>query len=185
MTFAQFQRFAPLLIVAAGFVLVPLVVHRFFPEELRTTMIELRAAPATVAPIAFEDDAGRKITLERFRGRFVLLNLWATWCPPCKAEMPSLNALAARFPATELSIVPISVDEAGIGAARRYYAEYRLDRLALYVDPSMDAMRKLAAVGIPTTLLLDREGREIGRLVGAAQWDSPAIVEGLARVLGH
>jgi thiol-disulfide isomerase/thioredoxin len=185
MTKTQLRRLSPLLIVAAGFILVPLLVHRFFPAELRTTMLDLRATPAPLAPVEFQDDAGRKITLDRFHGRFVLLNFWATWCPPCKAEMPSLNSLASHFPATDLSVVPVSVDEAGVAAVRRYYAEFHLDRLPLYVDPSMDAMHGVAAIGIPTTLLLDRDGREIGRLVGAAQWDSPAIVEGLAKVLAR
>jgi thiol-disulfide isomerase/thioredoxin len=185
MTVTQLRRLAPLLIVAAGFILVPMLVHRFFPDELRTTMFELRAAPASLAPVEFQDETGRKIALDRFHGRFVLLNFWATWCPPCRAEMPSLNSLAAHFPATELSIVPVSVDVAGVVAARGYYSELRLDRLPLYVDPSMGAMHAVAVVGIPTTLLLDREGREIGRLVGAAQWDSPAIIEGLAKVLAR
>jgi len=185
MTATQLRRLAPLLIVAAGFILGPILVHRLFPYELRTTMLDLRATPAPLAPVEFQDDAGRKITLDRFHGRFVLLNFWATWCPPCKAEMPSLNSLASHFPTTDLSIVPVSIDAAGVVAARSYYAELRLDRLQVYVDPSMDAMHAIAAVGIPTTLLLDRDGREIGRLVGAAQWDSPAIMEGLAKVLAR
>jgi thiol-disulfide isomerase/thioredoxin len=170
------RRAAPLLIVAAGFVLVPLLVHRFSPDELRTTMIDLREAPRPLPPIEIQTDAGEKITLERFRGKFVLLNFWATWCPPCKAEMPSLNALASRIAAKDLVIVPVSVDAAAIAQVHLYYVALKLDRLPLYADPSM--------VGIPTTLLIDRDGREIGRLVGPAQWDSPAIVEGLSRLVG-
>ena len=178
------RRAAPLLIVAAGFMLVPLLVHRFSPDELRTTMLDLREAPRPLPPVKVQTDAGEKITLDRFHGKFVLLNFWATWCPPCKAEMPTLNALAAHFPVKDLVVVPVSVDAAGVFAAHRYYAEFKLDRLPIYADPTMDAMQALAVVGIPTTLLIDRDGREIGRLIGPARWDASAIVEGLSRLAG-
>ena len=179
------RRAAPLLIVAAGFVLVPLLVHQFSPGELRTTMLDLREAPHSLPPVEIQTDAGENITLERFRGKLVLLNFWATWCPPCKAEMPSLNALAGHFAAKDLAIIPVSVDAATITQLRNYYSEFKRDRLPLYADPAMEAMHALGVIGIPTTLLIDREGHEISRLVGAAQWDAPAIVEGLSGIIGR
>jgi thiol-disulfide isomerase/thioredoxin len=178
------RRLIPFLIIVAGFVLVPLLVHKFSAVELRTTMLDLHGAPRTLPPIEFLNDAGRKITFDHFRGRFVLLNFWATWCPPCKEEMPSLNSLASRFPAKDLAIVPVSVDAAGIAQIRGFYSKLKLHRLSIYLDPTMDAMHKLGAVGIPTTLLLDRAGGEIGRLVGPAQWDSPAMIEGFSKLFG-
>jgi thiol-disulfide isomerase/thioredoxin len=182
---ALLRRLAPLLIVAAGFVIVPLLVQRFSSGELRTEMLELEETPRPLPPIEIQDHAGEKLALDRFRGKFVLLNFWATWCAPCKAEMPSLNLLASHIPASDLVILPVSVDAAPIAQVHQYYAALKLDRLGLYADPSMAAMRMLAVVGIPTTLLIDREGREIARLVGPAQWDSPAIVEGLAKIVGR
>jgi len=181
---SMLRRAAPLLILAVGFVVVPLVVQKFSSTELRTAMPDLRAAPHALAPVEFRDASGNKITVDRFHGQVVLLNFWATWCVPCKAEMPSLNALASHFP-KGLAIVPVSVDAAGIGPIRRYYSDLKLDRLPIYSDPSTDAMRALGVIGIPTTLLLDREGREIARLIGPAQWDSPAMIEGFSKLIGE
>jgi thiol-disulfide isomerase/thioredoxin len=176
---ANLRRFAPLLIIIAGFAVVPLVTRMLGSGDLRTEMPDLRAAPQALPAVTVIDGAGRTATPADFRGRVVLLNFWATWCVPCRSEMPSLNALAARLPAKEFAVVPVSVDSNGAPAVRSYYAGLKLDRLPVYLDAQMDAMRTLGVVGIPTTLILDGDGREIGRLVGPAQWDAPAIVKGL------
>jgi thiol-disulfide isomerase/thioredoxin len=178
------RRFAPLLIIAAGFVLVPLLVHRLFPPNLPATMPALNPQPHPLPEITFTDGAGRKFTVASFRGSVVLLNFWATWCVPCKEEMPSLNALAARLPAKTLTIVPVSIDVSGASAVRAYYRQLGLDKLPVFLDPSSEAMHRLAVVGIPTTILIDRDGQEIARQIGPAQWDAPAIVDGLARLAG-
>jgi thiol-disulfide isomerase/thioredoxin len=176
-------RLVPIVIVAAGFFLAPLLVRQFFPMQLPSTMPALHASPRPLPAFEFRDGDGRKLTLADFRGRFVLLNFWATWCAPCKEEMPSLNALAARVSTKVLAIIPISVDVAGTVSVRRYYKEFALDRLSVYADPTSDAMHALGIIGIPTTLLINSDGLEIGRLVGAAQWGAPAIVEGLSKVI--
>ena len=160
-----------------------MLARKLFPPDLPATMPALHAAPLALPAIEFQDAVGNKVTLERFRGRFVLLNIWATWCGPCKAEMPSLNALAAHMPAKNFAIVPISVDVSGAVAVRGFYKDYALDRLAIYIDPASNAMHALGVIGIPTTLLIDRDGREIARQIGPLQWDAPAVVDGIARMI--
>lgn len=173
-------RFAPLLIVIAGFVAVPLVSRFLGPGDLRTEMPELRPTPLRLPPITLTDGTGRTTALADFHGHVVLLNFWATWCAPCRDEMPSLNALAAQPSVKELAIVPVSVDTNAASAVRDYYGALKLDRLPVYLDEQMKAMHGLGVVGIPTTIILDADGREIGRLVGPARWDAPAIVKGLS-----
>jgi thiol-disulfide isomerase/thioredoxin len=178
----RLRRAAPLIVVLAGFALLRLLAHFYFRDELPATMPALHEHARPVANIEFQDADGRSVTLDRFRGKLVLLNIWATWCVPCKAEMPSLNSLASRVSANDVAIVPISIDTAGVAQVRRFYKDFALDALPVFVDPAAKTMHALGVVGIPTTLVVDHAGREIARRIGPAQWDSPQIVEGIAKL---
>jgi thiol-disulfide isomerase/thioredoxin len=121
--------------------------------------------------------------LADFRGRVVLLNLWATWCVPCRQEMPTLDRLQARLGGPDFQVIALSIDRTGAPAVRAFYEEIGVRHLPLFLDTTGNAVRQLNAPGLPTTLLLDRAGREIGRFVGPAEWDSPAIVETIEKAL--
>ena len=135
----------------------------------------LHDAPRDVPELRFVD-GDRAAALSDFAGRTVLLNLWATWCAPCVAEMPTLDALQARLGGPDFEVLALSLDTSGTDAVRDFHARLGLEHLGLYVDPSAGASTALDAVGLPTTLLIDPAGREIGRLTGAAEWDSAAMV---------
>lgn len=142
-------------------------------------------APKPVASIAFEDQRGRARNLADFRGKVVLLNIWATWCGPCRREMPSLDRLQEMLGGPDFEVVALSIDRSGLEAVHKFYADVGIRNLSIYVDSSGKATRELAAVGVPATLLIDRDGREIGRLVGPAEWDEPGIVQFLKRVVAR
>ena len=139
------------------------------------------AAAKHIPDLQFEDSAGRAHTLADFKGKFVLLNLWATWCAPCREEMPALDRLQAELGGPRFQVLALSVDQQGPQIARKFFADVGVKSLALYVDRSAQATFKLGAVGLPTTLLVDPAGREIGRHVGPAKWDSPEFVASLRR----
>lgn len=147
-----------------------------FAQAAQPKIPFLHTGPREVPEITFQDAEGKSRHLSDFRGRVVLLNIWATWCAPCRQEMPTLDRLQARLGGADFEVVALSVDRLGIDAVRDFYAEIGVRRLSIYVDPSMKATRLLAVPGLPTTLLLDHLGREIGRLIGAAEWDAPEIV---------
>lgn len=136
----------------------------------------LHEVPRPIVPTVFQDEHGRVRSLADFRGKVVLLNIWATWCSPCRREMPALDRLQAALGSPEFEVVALSVDRAGLRPVRQFYEEMGIRHLAIYVDPTAKASRELAAVGIPTTLLIDREGRELARLTGPAEWDAPEMV---------
>jgi len=115
--------------------------------------------------------------LADFKGKVVLLNIWATWCGPCRNEMPALDRLQAGLGGSDFEVVALSIDRGGMDAVRKFFADIGIGTLAMYLDSSGQALRTLSALGLPTTLLIDREGREIGRLIGPADWDSPEMVE--------
>ena len=133
--------------------------------------------PVPLPEVRFTDGEGRSLTLADFRGRIVLLNLWATWCTPCREEMPTLDRLQARFGGTDFEVVALSIDHDGIAAVRKFYQEIGIKHLRIYNDPTTDAAARLSVIGIPATLLIDREGREVGRALGPAEWDALEVVE--------
>ena len=147
-------------------------------------LFQLHASPRPVPDIAFEDGQGRNRALSEFRDRFVLVNLWATWCAPCREEMPALDRLQQKLGGPGFQVLALSVDSGGAAVVKRFYDEIGIRSLVIYVDPAMRAMGTLAVVGIPTTLLLDRQGREIGRRTGPARWDAPGAVRAITGYMG-
>jgi thiol-disulfide isomerase/thioredoxin len=139
--------------------------------------------PRTLPEIRFQDDQGHDLTLADFRGRVVLLNVWATWCVPCRKEMPALDRLQAQLGGNDFHIVPLSVDREGIAPVKRFYQEVGVEKLSIYVDPSGRGSPSLAIPGVPTTLLIDPEGREVARKMGAAEWDGPEMVSLVERTM--
>ncbi|NOU04710.1 MAG: TlpA family protein disulfide reductase [Hyphomicrobiaceae bacterium] len=135
-----------------------------------------KSPPEAVVPIKFEDGEGKALTLDAFKGKVVLLNLWATWCAPCRKEMPALDRLQGQVGGADFEVVALSVDRAGAKAGQKFLTETGVKNLKLYADATARMGSELRAVGLPTTLLLDRQGREIGRLVGPAEWDSAEAV---------
>ena len=128
---------------------------------------ELLPAPA----ITFLDQSGAKLSLEGFRGKVVVLNLWATWCTPCVAEMPTLDRLQQQLQGLDVVVIALSIDRGGPNVVKGFFDENGIKHLGVYVDPSMRVQADLKTIGLPTTILIDREGRERGRLVGPAEWD--------------
>jgi len=135
-----------------------------------------RKAPQALAEFKFQDAEGKERTLADWRGKVVLLNLWATWCLPCRKEMPALDRLQTALGSDRFEVVAISVDRKGLEASRKFLADTEVKKLALYVDASARLMSDVRAVGLPATLLIDAQGREIGRLLGPAEWDSEDAV---------
>ncbi|HVB78751.1 MAG TPA: redoxin family protein [Candidatus Binataceae bacterium] len=142
------------------------------------------AKPRAVPEFRFQDEAGRPLSLADFRGKVVLLNIWATWCPPCRKEMPTLDRLQAKLGGSDFQVVALSIDEKGASAVRAFFQEIGVRALKIYVDPSMRATTALGVPGVPTTLLIDRSGREIGRHLGPADWDSAPVVQTLRERIG-
>lgn len=140
--------------------------------------------PRVVPDLQFTDGDGRALSLADFRNRPVLLNIWATWCVPCRKEMPSLDRLQAELGASQLLVLPVSIDREGLPVVQKFYRELGLAALGVYLDKTGRAASAVNTVGVPTTILIDRDGREIARKVGAAAWDDPALVALIRQHLG-
>ena len=142
--------------------------------------------PKPAPALAFQDAQGNRLSLEDFRGQVVVLNLWATWCGPCRREMPSLDHLQAEEGGAGL-VLPLSVDRADLAQIQAFYQDTGIQHLNIYRDPSAAASRALGAFGLPTTLVIDAEGREVGRVIGPAEWTAPkpAALRGVMAKTAH
>ena len=155
------------------------------PTDLRNarnqfTHLEPLKRPSLVPLLAEEN---RIVDLQAFRGQLVLLNLWATWCPPCLEELPALDRLQARFADTPLRVVPVSIDEGAIERPISFVRRLGLRNLQVYQDFSGRVQDEFALYGLPITYLVDRQGRVRGYIVGATAWDSPEAIRFLQHYL--
>jgi thiol-disulfide isomerase/thioredoxin len=141
--------------------------------------------PAPLPMLPFTDATGKAMTLADYRGRGVVLNLWATWCMPCVAEMPALAVLAEKLKGADIAVLPLSSDHGGVPVVEKFYTDHRISDLPVLLDHEGDDARTLNVRGIPTTLLIDPQGREVGRTEGAVAWGDDAAVARLKALIGH
>lgn len=139
--------------------------------------LRVQEAPVAVPDFRFEDGSGRPRTLADFRGRYVLLNIWATWCAPCREEMPALARLQKKLGGDDFEVLALSIDSGGAPAVRQFFRETGVEGLGIYLDRSLQVNSALRIVGVPTTVLLDRQGREVARHLGPAEWDSAQAMQ--------
>jgi len=136
-----------------------------------------------VPDLAFEDGTGAPRTLAEFKGRVVLLNIWATWCPPCREEMPSLDRLQGKLGGEDFIVVALSIEQGGVDVVEEFYREIGIENLGIFVTHSGSIASRLGIPGIPATLLIAPSGREVGRMIGPAKWDSQEAIEFIGPLL--
>lgn len=137
--------------------------------EMQKFTLSAERKPA--ASTEFLDPNDRPVTLDAFRGKVVLVNLWATWCVPCREEMPALDRLQQKRGGKDFAVVAVAQDRSGRAKVEMFLGQIGARHLASYLDTTMKSGRSWGVYGLPTSLLIDRQGREIGRLVGIAEWD--------------
>ncbi len=150
--------------------------------------VNVAESPLKIPDLAFQDASGQKVTLDRFRGRTVLLNLWATWCVPCRKEMPALDALEVKLGGPGFQVVAINIETRDPNKPKAFLKEVGVQHLAYYADPEAKVFQDLKAIGrafgMPTTLLVDPKGCEIGTIAGPAEWASDDAVKLIKAALG-
>ena len=163
--------------------------HRIAPlAHGEVAALTMATTPLRLPDLTFEDADGKPKKLSDWRGRTVLVNLWATWCVPCRKEMPALDALQTRLGGSGFEVVTLNIDTRDADKPKAWLQEVGITKLAYYADPSAKAFQDLKAVGrafgMPTTILLDPAGCEIGTIAGPAEWASDDAVKLIQAALG-
>jgi len=150
--------------------------------------VNVAKSPLKIPDLAFEDASGKPLTLAHWRGRTVLLNLWATWCVPCRKEMPALDALEQRLGGPDFEVVTVNIDTRDPEKPKTWLKEVGIAKLIYYADPAAKTFQDLKAVGrafgMPTTVLLDPQGCEIGTIAGPAEWASDDALNLIQAAIG-
>lgn len=138
--------------------------------------LQVAGQPRPATPLSFQNAKGEPVTLEAFRGRAIVLNLWATWCAPCRKEMPALDELQAKLGSADFEVVAVNIDTRNFEKPKQFLAEIKVEKLGYYADPTARIFQDLKAAGrafgMPTTLVIDRNGCELAWLAGPAEWAS-------------
>ena len=145
--------------------------------------LNFHSAPLATTDVAFTSEDGQEMTLADFEGKYIVLNFWATWCAPCRKEMPHLSALQDIMGGDNFEVVTIATGRNPLPAMQRFFAEIEVDNLPLHTDPRQALARNLGVLGLPATLIIDPEGREIARMQGEADWSSENAIAILQTLL--
>ncbi len=150
--------------------------------------VNVAQSPLKLPDLAFQDAAGKSLTLEHWRGRTVLLNLWATWCVPCRKEMPALDALEQRLGGPGFEVVAVNIDTRDADKPKAWLKEVGVQKLAYYADASAKTFQDLKSIGrafgMPTTILVDPQGCEIASIAGPAEWASDDAIKLIQAAIG-
>ena len=166
--------FACVAALAVLYVIPRSSVHRSPPDALAG--LEMAAAPQALPPITVVDAQGRKLALSAYRGRIVILNLWATWCAPCVHELPALAQLANALGADRVAVLAVNTGQESGPATAAFLKAHRAGNLAVVRDPSLSLLQVFGAEGLPFSVLVDAQGRQIGTAVGPLDWSDPQSV---------
>lgn len=163
----------PFVIVCLCFVLWPL--SSFSAGSLKDFMYD---SPKLMPNISFKGANGTTYSLRDFRGKVLLVNLWASWCSPCVEELPSLDRLQAKLKDSDVRILPLSMDNEELPRIKNFLTAHQIKNLPV-LEGEMSSLSELGIAGIPATIIIDRQGHEIGRVMGGLKWDNPIIVRDL------
>ncbi len=157
-------------------------------DELRTgdmRKLQVHDSPRDLPELGFETRDGTALDLSDSAGKVRVLNFWATWCAPCRTEKPSLDRLQAELGGGEFEVIAIATGRNTEASIEKFNAEVGIKHLTTYLDPGSQAARSVGVLGLPVSILVDREGREVGRLTGGADWDSESARAILAALIAR
>ena len=135
--------------------------------------------PKIYENVTFKDINQKNVDLDDFKGKLILLNFWATWCAPCKEEMPSLDNLLSNSKFSNLKIFPINIGQEDIYKSEFFFKELNIQNLDIYIDPPITLAKKFALRGVPTTILFNKQGKEFARIMGSIDFNNKEFIDWL------
>ena len=150
-------------------------------EDVPLNNIAINEIPKSISPIIFEDFLGNKISLEEYRGKLAIINFWATWCAPCKKEMPSLDRLYQSSDFKNLEIFAVNMEEPNKEKTKKFFENLKIQKLEIFFDYDLDFVKEFKLRGVPTTVLINKQGKEFARIIGEVNFEDRKFLKWLSK----
>ena len=150
-------------------------------EDVPLNNIAINEIPKSISPIIFEDFLGNKISLEEYRGKLVIINFWATWCAPCKKEMPSLDRLYQSSDFKNLEVFAVNMEEPNKEKTEKFFENLKIQKLEIFFDYDLDFVKEFKLRGVPTTVLINKQGKEFARIIGEVNFEDRKFLKWLSK----
>jgi thiol-disulfide isomerase/thioredoxin len=155
--------------------------QQLLSEDNKSKNIVVHKEPIEIKKLKFKDFNLNEIDLTGKKGNIMILNFWATWCAPCKKEMPSLDQLSKKYP--DILIYPINLEKPNKDKAKKFFTDLEISKLKIYFDPKFSLVKLFNMRGVPTSILIDKNGKEFGRVIGEIDFLDEAFIDLLKKYL--
>ena len=150
-------------------------------EDVPLNNMAINEIPKLISPIIFEDFLGNKIHLKDYYGKLVILNFWATWCAPCKKEMPSLDNLYQDSSFKNLEVFAVNIEEPNKEKTKKFFENLKIQKLEIFFDSDLDFVKEFKLRGVPTTVLINKQGKEFARIIGEVNFEDRKFLKWLSK----
>jgi len=150
-------------------------------EAVPLNNLVINEIPKPISPIIFKDYSGNELSLKNYHGKLIIINFWATWCAPCKKEMPSLDRLYQNNNFKNLEIFAINVEETNIQKAKNFFVDLDIKKLEVFFDYNLNFVNEFKLRGVPTTVLINKKGEEFARIIGEVDFQNKKFVKWLLK----
>jgi len=150
-------------------------------EDVPLNNIAINEIPKPISSLIFEDFLGNKIDLKHYHGKLVIINFWATWCPPCKKEMPSLDRLYQDSNFKNLQVFAVNMDQPNTSKTKKFFTDLNIQKLEIFFDPDLNFVKEFKLRGMPTTILINKKGEEFARIIGEVNFQDKKFLKWLSK----
>ena len=150
-------------------------------EDVPLNNIAINEIPKPISSLIFEDFLGNKIDLKHYHGKLVIINFWATWCPPCKKEMPSLDRLYQDSNFKNLQVFAVNMDQPNTSKTKKFFTDLNIQKLEIFFDPDLNFVKEFKLRGMPTTVLINKKGEEFARIIGEVNFQDEKFLKWLSK----
>ncbi len=150
-------------------------------EDVPLNNMAINEIPKPISPLIFEDFSGNEVNLNQYNGKLVIINFWATWCPPCKKEMPSLDRLYQDSNFKNLQIFAVNMDQSNTLKTKKFFTDLNIQKLEIFFDPDLNFVKEFKLRGLPTTVLINKKGEEFARIIGEVNFQDEKFLKWLLK----
>ena len=149
-------------------------------ENVPFNNIAIHVSPKLISPIVFEDFLGNRVNLGDYSGKLVIVNFWATWCKPCKEEIPSLDSLSQNKDIKNLIVFPVNIENINYEKTKKFFSDLNVKKLEIFFDPNLNFVKELKLRGVPTTVIINKKGEEFARIIGSIDFKNKKFLKWLS-----